>query len=331
MTSWKATEVRLARRPNGIPQERDFVVAKTDMGGPDEGEFVVENAYLSVDPFLRMAISEDVPITTPLPIGGTIPGLAIGRIASSCHPDFEVGEVVIGRFGWRSVSRSDGTHVLRFDRPAGPCAAALGVLGMPGFTAWCGLNLIASPQPGDTVFISAGAGPVGSTVGQLARLNGCHVIAGAGGAEKCAWCEELGFETFDHLELAPDVALARLAPEGIDYYWDNVQGEHLAAAIDALRPHGTIVACGGASSYNATAVAGPANLHKLFTKALTVRGFRWSDHSSEYGRFLNGLDPLVSAGTVRHCERVFDGLASAPDAFTSLFTSTSPGKVVVRL
>jgi hypothetical protein len=297
-----------------------------------DGEFVVENGFLSVDPFLRLAMSEERAVSAPLPIDARIPGIAVGCVVNSRHPEFAPGDVVMGRFGWATVSRSNGQGVLRFDLATGVCSEALGVLGMTGFTAWCGMRLVAPPAAGCTAFVSAAAGPVGSVAGQLARAAGCRVIASAGGPSKCAWCRELGFESFDYRERAPRDALSELAPEGIDLYWDNVQGNHLTAALDALRPHGTVIACGGASSYNLEGpAAGPSNLHKLFTSALTIRGFRWADHLSRYPEFLQEMGPMVRDGRIQHRELVFDGLASAPHAFQSLFDSSEPGKVVIRL
>jgi NADPH-dependent curcumin reductase CurA len=329
---WACTQVRLARRPQGMPEPDDFSVTETEIGDPADGEFVVENAFLSVDPFLRLAMSEERAISAPLPIDAPVPGLAVGRVLSSRHPEFAADEVVIGRFGWSTVARSDGLGVLRFDCSSGVCPEALGVLGLTGFTAWCGIRLVAPPPPGTTVFVSAAAGPVGSVAGQLARASGCRVIASAGGSEKCGWCRDLGFDTFDYQGREPGDALTELAPDGIDIYWDNVGGDHLTAAVDALRPHGTVIACGGASAYNAQgSVPGPPNLHKLFMKALTIRGFRWADHLARYPEFLAEMEPLVRDGTIVHRERIFEGVSSTPDAFTSLFRSAVPGKVVVRV
>jgi hypothetical protein len=330
--AWACTQVRLARRPRGTPEPDDFTVIATEIDEPGEGEFLVENAFLSVDPFLRLAMSEERAISAPLPIDAPIPGLAVGRVLSSRHPEFAADEVVIGRFGWSTMARSDGVGVLRFSCSRGVCSEALGVLGLTGFTAWVGMRLVAPPDPGSTVFVSAAAGPVGSVAGQLARASGARVIASAGGPDKCAWCRELGFDTFDYHERSVGDALAELAGDGIDLYWDNVGGDHLAAALDALRPHGTVIACGGASAYNAPgSVPGPPNLHKLFMKALTVRGFRWADHLDRYPEFLAEMDPLVRDGAISHRERIFDGVSSAPDAFTNLFRSAVPGKIVVRV
>jgi NADPH-dependent curcumin reductase CurA len=212
-------------------------------------------------------------------------------------------------------------------------STALGVLGMPGFTAWWGLREIGQPQAGETVFVSAAAGAVGSAAGQLATLAGCRVVGSAGAPDKLDWLRELGFDAvFSYRDGPVPELLREAAPDGIDVYFDNVGGDHLEAAIGALRTYGRVVACGAISRYNdLEAAPGPRNLFMLFTKRLTVRGFIISDHYDRYEEFLGEVGPLVRDGRLRYRETVVDGIDDAPRAFIGLLQGENVGKMLVRV
>jgi NADPH-dependent curcumin reductase CurA len=221
----------------------------------------------------------------------------------------------------------------RVDPGLAPVSTALGVLGMPGFTAWYGLTELGRPQQGETVFVSAAAGAVGSVVGQVARLLGCRVVGSAGSEEKLAWLRELGFdEAFSYRERPVWEGLRDSAPDGIDVYFDNVGGDHLEAAIGAMRTHGRVVACGAISRYNDTEPQpGPSNLFMLFTKRLTVRGFIITDHYDRYRDFVTVMAPWVRDGSVRYRETIVEGIENAPRAFLGLLGGENVGKMLVRV
>jgi NADPH-dependent curcumin reductase CurA len=235
----------------------------------------------------------------------------------------------VHNLGWRELSLSDGSGVMPFDPELGPLSAALGALGLTGFTAYHGLLEIGRPQEGETVFVSGAAGAVGSVAGQIARLKGCRVIGSAGSAEKVSWLRELGFdEAFDY----HDTAMREALRDGIDIYFDNVGGSTLEAAIDALRPNGRIVACGSISQYNATeAPPGPRNLFMVVTKRLLMQGFIISDHYSGLRAFLVDMAPWVRDGEIRHRETVVEGIENAPAAFMGMLGGENIGKMLVKV
>jgi NADPH-dependent curcumin reductase CurA len=324
-------EVRLVSRPRGLPRPHDFAVVEVDVPDPAAGQLVVEAAYVSLDPFLRQGMSgSDRP---PYPLNATPPAFMVGRVVASRHPAHPEGRWVVGRLGWRAHAISDGHGLTRFDPASAAVPAALGVLGMPGFTAWCGVEHVAPPEPGQTMYVSAAAGAVGSLVGQLARARGARVIGSAGTREKVGWIRTLGFaEVFDYRRTPVREALASFAPDGLDLYFDNVGGDQLEAAIGAMRDFGRVVSCGGIASYNAAEPPpGPRNLNLLFMRSLTVRGFRNYDFIDDFPRFTTEMGALVRDGAVRYRERVVNGLDAIPDAYAEVFDSTLIGKVVARV
>ena len=328
-----AREIRLVARPQGFPAEELFEIAETAIPEPGEGQLLIRNAYFSVDPYMRPRMNDVRSYVAPFTLGEAMTGGAVGRVAVSRNPGHAEGDWVVHQLGWREWALSDGSGLRRIDPAAAPVSTALGVLGMPGFTAWYGLFELGAPKPGETVFVSGAAGAVGSAVGQMARIAGCHVVGSAGSAEKVAWLRELGFEgAFDYREEPPRDGLARLVPEGIEVYFDNVGGEHLEAAIGALRTYGRVVACGSISRYNdAQATPGPRNMFMVVTKRLRIQGYIISDHYERFGEFTREAAEWVRDGRLRYRETVVEGIENAPKAFLGLLRGENIGKMLVKV
>ena len=326
-------EVRLAARPEGVPGESLFEVVEVSVPEPAEGQLLIRNAFLSVDPYMRGRMNDVRSYVSPYTLGEPLGGGAVGQVVASRHERHREGEWVVHNLGWREWALSDGRGLLPVDPDLAPVSTALGVLGMPGFTAWYGMRELGRPAAGETVFVSAAAGAVGSAAGQIAKLAGCLVVGSAGAPEKLAWLRELGFDgVFSYRDGAVRDRLREVAPGGIDVYFDNVGGDHLEAAIGAMKPFGRIVACGAISRYNDVRPApGPRNLFMLFTKRLTVRGFIISDHYDRYGEFLAQVGPWVREGTLRYRETIVDGIENAPSAFIGLLQGENIGKMLVRV
>ncbi len=325
-------EVRLVGRPQGVPDESLFEVAETEVPDPAEGQVLIRNAYISVDPYMRGRMSDVRSYVAPFTLGEAMSGGGVGRVEVSRSADWATGEWVVHMLGWREWSLSDGRGLKRIDPSLAPVSTALGILGMPGMTAWWGIAQIARPREGETVFVSGAAGAVGSAAAQLALVRGAKVVGSAGSPEKVAWLEELGLLAFDYKQRPPHEALRELAPDGIDVYFDNVGGTHLEAAIGAMRPFGRVVACGAISRYSdAEPEPGPRNLFMLFTKRLTVQGFIVSDHYDRFDEFLAEVGPLVRDGRLRYHETIVDGIEQAPAAFLGLLRGANIGKMLVKV
>ena len=269
----------------------------------------------------------------PYTLGEAMTGGAVGRVAVSRHPRYAEGDWVLHQLGWREWALSDGSALRRLDPAIAPLSTALGVLGMPGFTAWYGLFVLGAPKEGETVLVSGAAGAVGSAAGQMARIAGCRVIGSAGSEEKLAWLRELGFDdVFNYREQRPRHALGELAPDGIDIYFDNVGGDHLEAAIGALRTYGRVVACGSISRYNdAEPTAGPRNMFMVVTKRLRLQGYIISDHFDRFGEFAREAAEWVRDGRLQYRETVVDGIENAPRAFLGLLRGENIGKMLVKV
>ena len=328
-----AREIRLVARPRGFPGEELFEIAETEIPEPAEGQLLIRNAYLSVDPYMRPRMNDVRSYVAPFTLGEAMTGGAVGRVAVSRSARHAEGDWVVHPLGWREWALSDGSGLRRIDPAAAPVSTALGVLGMPGFTAWYGLFELGVPKAGETVFVSGAAGAVGSAVGQMARIAGCHVVGCAGSEEKLAWLRELGCEVaFDYRKEGPREGLARLAPDGIDVYFDNVGGEHLEAAIGALHTHGRIVACGSISRYNdVEPTPGPRNMFMVVTKRLRIQGYIISDHSDRFGEFAREAAAWVRDGRLRYRETVVEGIENAPRAFLGLLRGENIGKMLVKV
>lgn len=310
-----------------------FEVADVTVPDPAEGELVIRNAFVSVDPYMRSRMNDVRSYVPPYQLGEAMTGGAVGEIVASRNDRWAEGTWVLHNLGWRELSLSDGRGLLPVDPALGPVSTALGALGMPGLTAWYGLTRLGEPAAGEVVWVSAAAGAVGSVAVQLAKLAGCRAVASAGSAEKLAWLRELGADAvFSYRERPLRESLRDAAPEGIDVYFDNVGGEHLEAAIGAMRKHGRVVACGAISRYNDVELQpGPRNLFQVVTKRLTVRGFIVADHFDLLGEFLAEMGPLVRDGSIRTRETIVDGIERAPEAFLGLLRGDNVGKMLVRV
>ena len=326
-------EIRLAARPRGAPAASDFELAEVEIPDPGDGEILVRNAYVSVDPYMRGRMNDVKSYVPPFAVGEPMRGGAVGQVVASRNDRWREGAWVQHDLGWREAAVLDGRGVRAVDPALAPVSTALGVLGMTGFTAYVGIDDVGGVGEGDTVFVSGAAGAVGSVAAQLARVRGARAIGSAGTPEKVAWLDELGLDgTFDYRETETRQALRELAPEGLDVYFDNVGGETLEAAIGAMRLRGRIVACGSISRYNATeALPGPRNLFMVVTKRLRMEGFIVSDHADRFPAFLAEVAPLVAEGTIRHRETIVDGIERAPEAFIGMLEGANVGKMLVRV
>jgi NADPH-dependent curcumin reductase CurA len=329
----RSREIRLAARPRGVPVAADFELAEVDVPEPADGEILVRNAFVSVDPYMRGRMNDAKSYVPPFAVGEAMRGGAVGQVLASRNDRWPEGSWVQHDLGWREAAVLDGRGVRAVDPAVGPVSTSLGVLGMTGLTAFVGIDDIGAVQAGETVFVSGAAGAVGSIAAQLARVRGATVVASAGTPEKVSWLRELGVDAaFDYRETATKTALREFAPEGIDVYFDNVGGDTLEAAIGALRLRGRIVACGSISRYNATeALPGPRNLFMVVTKRLRMQGFIVSDHADRFPAFLAEVAPLVADGTIRYRETVVDGIERAPEAFIGMLEGANVGKMLVRV
>jgi len=326
-------EVRLAARPQGEPVATDFDVATVEVPDPSEGEVLVRNLYLSVDPYMRGRMNDVKSYVPPFQLGQPLDGGAVGEVVASAVDSHAVGDLVLHGQGWRewAVGPAKGFTALA---PTETPSAYLGVLGMPGLTAWAGLFAIAGFKEGETVFVSGAAGAVGSLVGQLVKANGGIVIGSAGSADKVAWLtDELGFDqAFSYRNGPVADSLRAAAPGGIDVYFDNVGGEHLQAAIGSLKPYGRAALCGMISQYNnATPQPGPSNLALCVGKRLRLQGFIVSDHNDLRPEFQEKVSAMLADGRVKTAETVVEGLEKAPEAFIGLLQGANTGKMVVRV
>jgi hypothetical protein len=326
-------EIRLVARPQGFPGEDLFEIVETPILDPGEGQLLVRNAYFSVDPYMRPRMNDVRSYVAPYTLGESMAGGAVGRVAASRHEKYAEGDWVLHSLGWREWALSDGSGLRKIDPAAAPVSTALGVLGMPGFTAYYGLFELGKPLEGETVFVSGAAGAVGSAAGQMAKIAGCRVVGSAGSDAKLEWIRELGFDAaFNYREQSVREGLAAGAPEGIDVYFDNVGGDHLEAAIGALHTHGRVVACGSVSRYNDVEPApGPRNMFMVVTKRLRIQGYIISDSYERFPEFFEQAQEWVRDGSLRYRETVIDGIDNAPRAFLGLLRGENIGKMLVKV
>ena len=327
------TQWVLASRPVGMVAASNFERREVPVPEPAEGELLVHNLYLSLDPAMRGWISDARSYMPPVAIGEVMRGGCVAEVLDSRHAAFSPGELVFGMFGWQDYAVSEGTGVLRVPEDVGP-TLALGALGWTSLTAYFGLAEIGKPAPGETVVVSGAAGATGSVVGQLARLRGARVIGIAGGPEKCDWVtRELGFDAaIDYRSEDVRARLKEQCPDGIDVYWDNVGGEILEAALGRLAVHARVVYCGAISSYNASSPPpGPRNYMQVLIRRARLEGFLVFDYVDRIDEALAELVPLVRSGQLRYREDIREGLDSAPAALGDLFTGANDGKLIVRV
>ena len=321
-------EVVLAARPQGMPQESDFELRDVPDDSPGDGEASVRNVFVSVDPYMRGRMTGVRSYVAPFAVGDAIEGGAVGRVVESSYEGLAPGDWVASMLGWREQGVAAGAQLRKLDESVAPPSTALGVLGMPGLTAWVGLVDIGGVQEGETIYVSGAAGAVGSTAAQIAKLKGLRVIGSAGSDEKVEWLRSLGVEAFNYRETRAKDALA----DGIDVYFDNVGGEQLEAALGALRPFGRVIACGAISRYNdERPQPGPRNLGFVVTKRLRLQGFIVRDHSDRFGEFAREVGPWLRDGKIAYRETIVDGIENIPAAFAGLFRGDNVGKMLVRV
>ncbi|MGA5823939.1 NADP-dependent oxidoreductase [Kitasatospora sp. NPDC094028] len=330
-----AREWHLAARPQGWPVPADFALVEAPVRTPGPGEILVRNAFLSVDPYMRGRMNDVKSYVPPFRLGQAMDGGAVGYVVASGDEAFAPGDAVLHGLGWREYATLDARHAVKVDPQAAPLSAYLGVLGMPGLTAYAGLLAVGGLKEGDRVFVSGAAGAVGSLVGQIAKLKGASLVVGsAGSAEKVArLVDEYGFDAaFDYKKGPVAEQLAQAAPDGIDLYFDNVGGDHLEAAIGALTVHGRAVLCGAIAQYNDTsAPAAPRNLALAIGKRLRLEGMLVGDHADLRPQFTADLAGWLRSGELRYEETVVDGFENTAEAFLDLLRGVNTGKMVVRL
>jgi hypothetical protein len=323
----------LRRRPSGSPQRADFELREEAIPTAEPGQVVTRTIWLSIDPYMRGRISDRKSYAPPVQIGEIMTGETVGEVISSGDPRFSPGDVVLGARGWSThlVTRAD--RLTRLDPHGPPLSTYLGVLGMPGTTAYSGMTDIGRPKSGETVVISAASGAVGSVAGQLAKRAGARVVGIAGGAEKCLFVqEELGLDDcVDHRTLDLGAELAAACPNGIDVYWENVGGRVQTAAFDLLNPFARVVMCGMAAQYNdAEFPAGP-NLGFVVGKRVLIQGMIVSDKPERFAEWRDLATPWVMDGSLRYREDEVEGLESAPGALAGILGGRNFGKLLVRV
>ena len=335
------TSVILDSRPVGPPTSENFRIMKNSLSEINDGHVLLKTIYLSLDPYMRGRMNADKSYADPVPIGGIMEGECVAEIINSKNSNFRVGDIVAARIGWVTHAISDGTDLRKIDQNVAPISTALGVLGMPGHTAWTGLNIIGKAKPGETVVISAATGAVGSLAGQLAKAKGMRVIGVAGGTEKCNFAKsDLGYdECFDH-KLAENASelrkwLLEATPKGIDVYFENVGGKTTEAVLPIMNDFGRISVCGMISWYSGVGVDEamrlPGAWRAILTKRLQVRGFIVWDHNDVFNDFLSETAPLVKSNKIIFRETITEGIENAPEAFINLLNGKNFGKQLVKV
>ncbi|HKR76144.1 MAG TPA: NADP-dependent oxidoreductase [Rhodanobacter sp.] len=330
--------VLLARRPHGLPQPQDFRLDEAPVPEPQDGQVLLRTLYLSLDPYMRNLMNAEGASYAPaVAVGAPMVGGTVSRVVASRHPDFHVGDLVLGNAGWQDYALSDGSDLGPLGNMAQP-SLALSALGMTAFTAWVGLLDIGQPQPGETVVVGAATGAVGAVVGQLAKLKGARVVGIAGGADKCRLAvDELGYDACLDRH-APQLAerLAAACPHGVDVYFESVGGAVLDAVLPLLNNHARVPVCGVIAHYNDATPAGPdhrpALLSTVLQRRIRMQGFVILDHyTTRYADFRREMGEWLANGRVKAREDVVDGLEHAPEAFIGLLQGRNTGKLVVRV
>jgi len=334
----KNREVRLKSYPDGLPSRECFEIVDADLPALQPGQMLVRNIWMSVDPYMRGRMTPSrQSYVPPFELGKVLDGGSIGQVIESHGGPFAAGDMITGMLGgWRQYNVTNGLGMTKIDMSLTvPLAAYLGVLGMPGMTAWYGFQRIGKPKQGETVFVSAAAGAVGSLVCQIAKLKGCRIVGSAGSPRKCNWLKNtLGIDAaIDYREAGDGLlnALKEAAPKGVDIYFENVGGLHLEAALDAMNPNGRIIACGMISQYNTPDPVGVRNLFNIIGKRILMQGFIVSDSFAEIPAFIAEMGAWVAAGKIKWEDTVYEGLEKSPDAFIGLFSGENLGKALVRI
>jgi hypothetical protein len=330
----------LARRPVGAPLPSDFRLEPQPVPEPAQGQLLLRTLQLSLDPYMRGRMSDAPSYAPPVALDAVMVGGTVSRVEASRHPGFQVGELVLAYAGWQDYALSDGAGLIRLDPGAGRTSLSLGVLGMPGFTAYMGLLDLGAPKAGETVVVPAATGAVGSVVGQIARIQGCRAAGIAGGPEKCRYAvEELGFDVcLDHREPELGARLARACPRGIDVYFETVGGAVFEAALPLLNPRARVPVCGLISQYNLEPGAAPggpsaAQLERaLLTRRIRMQGFIiFDDYGSRFGEFREVMGGWLREGRIKYREDIAEGLENAPAAFIAMLGGGNFGKQIVQV
>ncbi len=326
-------QVRLASRPVGVPTQANFEIVDAPIPEPSDGEVLTRTLFLSLDPYMRGRMNETKSYAAPVPIGGVMVGQTVGEVITSRDPAFVPGDIVVGFGNWQDYAVIPAKTLRKLDPALAPVSTALGVLGMPGHTAYFGLLDIGQPKPGETIVVSAASGAVGSVVGQIAKIKGCRVIGIAGGETKRRYVvDELGFDAcIDHraADFAP--ALARACPNGVDVDFENVGGAVLQAIWPLLNNFARAVVCGLVAHYNDATSAPSPDFRHVLSKRLTVRGFIITDHGARFGDFLRDVSAWLRDGRIKYREDIVDGLEHAPEALIGLLQGRNFGKLIVRV
>ncbi|WP_372894433.1 NADP-dependent oxidoreductase [Stieleria sp.] len=333
--STKSKQIELASRPDGEPTEANFKQTVVEIPPIADGEFLVKNEWMSVDPYMRGRMKAGDSYVPAFSIDQPLEGGCIGKVVESRHTSFKEGDYVLGTLGWREYWTSTGEGVTPISSDLVPVQAYLGVLGMTGMTAWVGLNRIANLSNNSTVFVSAASGAVGSVACQIAKAKDCRVIGSAGQPSKIEWLSgKIGIDAVINYKETDDLtaALREHAPDGIDVYFDNVGGDHLEAALEVMNDFGCCVECGMISTYNATEPpAAPRNLFKVVSKRIRMQGFIVRDHMSDQEEFTREMVSLIKSDKIVWEESIVSGLENAPAAFIGLFNGDNLGKQLVRI
>ncbi|PTR41271.1 hypothetical protein C8K38_112154 [Rhodococcus sp. OK611] len=332
------TRIVLASRPVGEPHPSDFRIETVPVPVPGDGQLLLKTLYLSLDPYMRGRMSAAKSYADPVELGDVMVGGTVCEVVESKDPAFHAGDVVLSFSGWQTHSVIDAHHVRKLDPQAAPVQSWLGVLGMPGFTGYAGLLRIGDPKPGETVVVAAATGPVGSAVGQIAKIKGARAVGIAGGPEKVAYLREIGFDAaIDHR--APDFAeqLTAACPDGIDVYFENVGGAVWAAVCPLLNDFARVPVCGLVSHYNETETpAGPDRLpgfmNDVLKKSLTIRGFIQSEFvKSDFKAFVADMSGWMHNGRIAYREDIVEGLENAPAAFNGMLAGRNFGKLIIKV
>jgi NADPH-dependent curcumin reductase CurA len=326
-------QILLKSRPSGLPTAENFELVERPVPEPSEGEVLMRTRFLSLDPYMRGRMRDAKSYAKPVELGQPMVGGTVAEVVESRHSAFSVGDIVYSYGWWQDYALSNGTGLRKLDPNAAPISTALGVLGMPGMTAYCGLLEIGRPKMGETVVVSAASGAVGSVVGQIAKIKGCRAVGVAGGPAKCRFViEELGFDAcVDHY--APDLAkhLEEACPSGIDIYFENVGGAVQQAAWPLLNDFARVPVCGLIAQYNASAPSPGPNMLPTVVKRLLIQGFIVTDFAEKEGDFLREVSAWVRSGRMKYREDVVVGLENAPSAFLGLFQGKNFGKLLIKV
>ena len=325
--------VVLKRRPKGEPSPADFEITEDAIPEPGPNQVMTRTLWLSIDPYMRGRLREEQTYATAIQIGEVMTGETVGEVVASTHPDFKAGDFVVGARGWQTHSVTPGEQLVKIAKGSAPLSTYLGVLGMPGATAYAGVTEICKPKEGETFVVAAASGAVGSVAGQIAKRAGARVVGIAGGPEKCLWVQDtLGFDDcIDHRSMDLRQELQASCPNGIDCYFENVGGAVQAAVFDHLNAFARVAMCGMVAQYNEQSMPPGPNLGFVIGKRILIQGFIVSDRPARMTEWRAMAEPLVADGSLAYREDVIDGLENAPDALTGILSGRNFGKLLVRV